>query len=129
LTVNISILITNFGLADIIADGNFGLATDSFNGFLPFVHLDDIFRCCGRLLPRTFFVAFGCGWSGAGSRVLRAKVETDMDDLELETNATTLELETNAATLELETDVVVLDLETETDVSQEISKHERYSAD
>jgi hypothetical protein len=60
LTVNISLPITNFGLAYVIVDGNFGLATDSFNGFLPFVPLDDIFYCYGRLLPRTFFITFGC---------------------------------------------------------------------
>jgi hypothetical protein len=39
------------------------------------------------------------------------------------------ELETNAAPLELEIDVAPLELETETDVSQEILKQERYSAD
>jgi hypothetical protein len=46
-TVNISFLITNFGLAYVIAVGNFGLASGSFSGFLPFVALEDIFRCCG----------------------------------------------------------------------------------
>jgi hypothetical protein len=39
------------------------------------------------------------------------------------------ELETSAAPLELEIDVAPLELETETDVSQEILKQERYSAD
>jgi hypothetical protein len=38
------------------------------------------------------------------------------------------ELETNTAPLELEMDVAPLELETETDVSQEILKQERYSA-
>jgi hypothetical protein len=37
-------------------------------------------------------------------------------------------VETNAADLKLETNAVVLDLEMETDVSQEILKQERYSA-
>jgi hypothetical protein len=60
----------NFGLAYIIAPDNFGLASDSVIGFLPFVSLEDIFRCCGWLLPRTFVIAFACIWSGAGSGVL-----------------------------------------------------------
>jgi hypothetical protein len=55
------------------------------------------------------------------------EVETDVADLELEIDTTALELETDAATLELETDAVVLYLETEIDMSQEISKQERYS--
>jgi hypothetical protein len=45
-TVNIGFPIRNFGLACIIVVGNFGLAFDSFSGFLPFVSFDDIFRCC-----------------------------------------------------------------------------------
>jgi hypothetical protein len=57
LIVNIDLPIPYFRLACIIADDNFMLATDSFNGFLPFVALDVIFRCRGRLLPRTFFVS------------------------------------------------------------------------
>jgi hypothetical protein len=40
-----------------------------------------------------------------------------------------LELETDVAPLELKTDAAPLELETETDVSQEISKQEWYSAD
>jgi hypothetical protein len=38
-----------------------------------------------------------------------------------------LKLELDAAAIELDIDVVVLNLETEIDVSQEISKQERYS--
>jgi hypothetical protein len=57
------------------------------------------------------------------------ELETDVVALELETNAVTLELETDAATLELETDTTTLDLEMEANMSQEISKHARYSAD
>jgi hypothetical protein len=38
-------------------------------------------------------------------------------------------VEIDATTLKLETDTSALDLETVTDVSQEISKQERYSAD
>jgi hypothetical protein len=41
----------------------------------------------------------------------------------------TLELETNAVALELETDATALELETKMNMSQEISKQERYSAD
>jgi hypothetical protein len=48
---------------------------------------------------------------------------------EVETDAADLELETDAATLKLEMDSTAPKLETETDVSQEISKQERYSAD
>jgi hypothetical protein len=40
-----------------------------------------------------------------------------------------LELETSVTPLELETDATLLKLEMETDVSQEISKQERYSTD
>jgi hypothetical protein len=47
----------------------------------------------------------------------------------VETFAATLELETSSAALELETDLAPLELETEMDVSQQISKQERYSAD
>jgi hypothetical protein len=39
------------------------------------------------------------------------------------------ELQMDMATLELETDTTILNLETEMDVSQEISKQERYLAD
>jgi hypothetical protein len=42
---------------------------------------------------------------------------------------TALELETSVTPLELETDATLLELEMETDVSQEISKQERYSTD
>jgi hypothetical protein len=49
--------------------------------------------------------------------------------LELETFVAALELETDVAPLELETDAATLELEMETDLSQEISKQERYSAD
>jgi hypothetical protein len=41
----------------------------------------------------------------------------------------TLELETNVVALELETDATALELETKMNMSQEISKQERYSAD
>jgi hypothetical protein len=44
-------------------------------------------------------------------------------------DAATLELEMNVAALELETDATALELETKTNMSQEISKQERYSAD
>jgi hypothetical protein len=47
----------------------------------------------------------------------------------VEIDATALELETDAATLELEMDTTALKFETETNMSQEISKQERYSAD
>jgi hypothetical protein len=47
------------------------LASDSFSGFLPFVSFNDNFRYYGWLLPRTFFVAFVCGWSGVGSGVFQ----------------------------------------------------------
>jgi hypothetical protein len=47
----------------------------------------------------------------------------------VEMGTDTLELEMDTAALELETDVTTLELETETDVSQKISKQERYSAD
>jgi hypothetical protein len=40
-----------------------------------------------------------------------------------------LELETDVAPLELKTDAAPLELETETDVSQEVSKQEWYSAE
>jgi hypothetical protein len=49
--------------------------------------------------------------------------------LELETFVAALELETDVAPLKLETDAATLELEMETDLSQEISKQERYSAD
>jgi hypothetical protein len=42
---------------------------------------------------------------------------------------TALELETSVTPLELETDATLLELEMETDVSQEISKQERYLTD
>jgi hypothetical protein len=58
----------------------------------------------------------------------RSKVETDATDLELETDVTALELEMDVVALELGTDAAVLNLEREIDVSQEISKQERYSA-
>jgi hypothetical protein len=58
-----------------------------------------------------------------------SEVETDMADLELEIDTAALELETDVVALELGTDAVVLNLERETDVSQEISNQERYSAD
>jgi hypothetical protein len=48
---------------------------------------------------------------------------------EVETDTAALELETDTAALKLETDTTALEWETETDVSQEISKQERYSAD
>jgi hypothetical protein len=41
----------------------------------------------------------------------------------------TLELETDTAALELVTYAAALDLETKTDMPQEISKQERYSAE
>jgi hypothetical protein len=52
-----------------------------------------------------------------------------MATLKLETCTTALELEMEATALELETNVTTLELEMETDVSQEISKQERYWAD
>jgi hypothetical protein len=48
---------------------------------------------------------------------------------EVDTSTVALQLETFMAALELETDAAPLKLETEMDVSQEISKQERYSAD
>jgi hypothetical protein len=47
----------------------------------------------------------------------------------METSATAPELEMDATALELDTYAATLDLEMETDVPQEISKQERYSAD
>jgi hypothetical protein len=64
-----------------------------------------------------------------GAGYSESEVETDVDDLELETDADALELEMDVAALELESDATVLDLEIETDMSQEISKKERYSVD
>jgi hypothetical protein len=63
------------------------------------------------------------------ARYFESDVETFAATLELETSSAALELETNTTPLELETDLAPLELETETDVSQEISKQERYSAD
>jgi hypothetical protein len=48
---------------------------------------------------------------------------------EVETSVAVLELETDVAPLKLETDAAPLELETEMDVSQEISKQERYSTE
>jgi hypothetical protein len=48
---------------------------------------------------------------------------------EVETDMAALELETDTTALKLETDTTALEWEMETDVSQEISKQERYSAD
>jgi hypothetical protein len=45
--VNIGLPITNFGLAYVIAIGNFGLSGNCFNCCLPFIVLDEIFCCCG----------------------------------------------------------------------------------
>jgi hypothetical protein len=60
--VNISLPITNFGLACIIADDNFGvacvIATGCFNGCLAFVALDDIFPYCS-CFPFVAFIVFG----------------------------------------------------------------------
>jgi hypothetical protein len=56
------------------------------------------------------------------------EVKTDMADLKLETDSAALELETDIGTLKLETNTTILDLEMATDVYQEISKQERYSA-
>jgi hypothetical protein len=64
-----------------------------------------------------------------GAGYSKSEVKTDAADFELEMDATTLELETDVTAPKLETDTVVLDLEMETDMSQEISKQERYSAD
>jgi hypothetical protein len=50
-------------------------------------------------------------------------------EFEVETDVAALKLETDAAALELETEVGALKFEMETDVSQLISKQERYSAD
>jgi hypothetical protein len=64
-----------------------------------------------------------------GAGYSESEVETYAAELELETDTVALELEMDAAALELETDATVFDLEMEIDVSQEISKQERYSAD
>jgi hypothetical protein len=69
--VNIGFPIWIFRLACVIAVGNFGLASDSFSGFLSFVSFDDIIHCYGWLLPHIFFIAFARGWSGVGSGVLQ----------------------------------------------------------
>jgi hypothetical protein len=103
LIVNIGFPIWNFGLVCIIAIDNFKLAS---TGFLPFVILDDIFRCCGWLLPRTFFITFASVWSGAGYS--ESQVETDVVALQLETSIVALELEMDAANLELETSAASL---------------------
>jgi hypothetical protein len=58
-----------------------------------------------------------------------SEVDIDAADLELETDVAALKLEVDAAAFELETDDAVLDLEMKIDVSQEISKQERYSDD
>jgi hypothetical protein len=47
----------------------------------------------------------------------------------VETSTAALKLESSVAALEFETDATALKLETETDVSQEISTQESYSAD
>jgi hypothetical protein len=47
----------------------------------------------------------------------------------VETSTAALKLESSVAALEFETDATTLKLETETDVSQEISMQESYSAD
>jgi hypothetical protein len=54
-------------------------------------------------------------------------VETDTTALQLETSTSDLELEMDAIALELEEDMAGLELET--NVPQETSKQERYSAD
>jgi hypothetical protein len=64
-----------------------------------------------------------------GVRYSESEVETDTTDPKLETDVASHEMEMDAAAPELETDAAVLDLEMETDVSQELSKQERYSAD
>jgi hypothetical protein len=61
--------------------------------------------------------------------VAALELETDVAALKLETDAAALELETDTSTLVLETNAAALHLETEIDVSQEISKQERCSAD
>jgi hypothetical protein len=48
-------------------------------------------------------------------------------DLELEIDAAALELEIDTSALELEIDATILNLEMEIDMSQKISKQERYS--
>jgi hypothetical protein len=47
----------------------------------------------------------------------------------VKTSTAALQLETSTAALELETNTAPLELEMETDMSQEILKQERYSAD
>jgi hypothetical protein len=64
-----------------------------------------------------------------GARYFESKVETYVVALELEAFIAALELQTDAAPIELETDVAPLELETKKDMSPEISKQERYSAD
>jgi hypothetical protein len=61
--------------------------------------------------------------------VTTLELEMDAAALEMETSVTAFELETNAAALKLETYAAALDLEMKTDVPQQISKQERYSAD
>jgi hypothetical protein len=135
--VNIGLPITNIGLDNIIAGGNFELAyviaAGCINDCLAFVALDNIFRCC-CCFPFVAFIIFGMTeeghvWSGAGSKYFESEVETFTAAHELETSSAALELETNTTPLELETDLTPLELEMETDVSQEISKQERYLAD
>jgi hypothetical protein len=50
-------------------------------------------------------------------------------EFEVEMDATALELETDMTAHELEADMTTLELEMERDMSREISKQERYSAD
>jgi hypothetical protein len=57
------------------------------------------------------------------------KVDTDVADLKLETDTAALKLETDVTALQLETGATILDLEMEIDMSHEILKQERYSAD
>jgi hypothetical protein len=83
---------------------------------LPFVALDDIFHCCGWVLPHTFFTAFGRAvgghvWLSVGMGYSESKVETD------------------AVALELNSDTTALELEMDMDVSLEILKQETYSTD
>jgi hypothetical protein len=63
-----------------------------------------------------------------GAGYSESEVETNVTDLELEIDAAALELEMDTSALELETDATVLNLEAETDMSQEISKQQRYLA-
>jgi hypothetical protein len=111
--VNISLPITNFRLACIIAVENFGLAGNYFNCYSE----SEVETDAATLQLETSVTALKLGTDEAA-----LELETFVTALELETSMTTLELETDEAALKPETCAAPLDLETETDVPQEISK-------